>query len=102
MPKKPDQEGPIVNSLPLKSIVEHDGRLDILCCLSGGALTIAQIGARTGRGERYVGHHMEVLRSFHLVKPNGKTESGQALYVAKLKEHPPWVAKAVNDHQQAN
>lgn len=91
-----------MSSSSLKSIVEHDCRLDILCCLDGEQLTVAQISARTGRDERYLQHHMEILVSFHLVAKEGKADNGQAVYVDCLKEHPPWVAKAVNDHRLAS
>jgi len=57
-----------MNSLPLKSVVEHDVRLDILCCLNGKPLTVSLMSARTDRPERHVGHHIKVLDSFRLVE----------------------------------
>ena len=87
-----------MSSSPLKSVVDHDGRLDILCCLSDEALTIAQVCATTGRVERYVRHHLQILGSFGLVESEGEEDDGHALYVANLKGHPAWVAKMVKEH----
>lgn len=91
-----------MSSSPLKSVVEHDVRLDILCCLDGEPLTIPQVSARIGKDERHVAHHMTMLDSFDLVEQAGEAESGQPLYVARVKEHPAWVARAVNKHRLAD
>ena len=43
---------------------------------------------------------MKLLESFNLVGKEGDVESGQALYVARLNNHPEWVAEAVRDHRR--
>jgi hypothetical protein len=77
----------------------HELRLDILCCLDGDPLTAPQVSARIGKDEKYVAHHMMMLDSFDLVGQEGQTEDGQPLYAARLKEHPTWVTRTVNDHR---
>jgi len=91
-----------VRCSPLEGIVTHDFRLDILCCLDGEALTIPHVSAMLGKDERHVAHHMKMLDSFELVGQEGEVEEGQPLYVARLKEHPTWVVRAINDHRLAD
>jgi hypothetical protein len=43
-----------------------------------------------------------MLDSFDLVGQEGETEDGQPLYAARLKEHPTWVTRTVNDHRLDN
>jgi hypothetical protein len=84
---------------PLERIVTHNFRLDILCCLDGEPLTISKVSARIDKNERHVAHHMKMLDSFDLVGQEGETEAGQPLYVARIKEHPTWVMRAINKHR---
>lgn len=86
---------------PLERIVRHDFRLDILCCLDGEALTIPQLSARIGKNEKHVAHHMKMLDSFELVGQAGETEAEQKLYSARIREHPTWVVRAINEHRLA-
>lgn len=88
-------------SAPLEPIVKHDVRLDILCCLADGEpLTVSQVSARIGRNEKYVSHHMKLLESFSLARREESVGGGQVSYVARLDEHPEWVAEAVRDHRR--
>lgn len=89
-----------MSSSPLRSVVEHDARLDILSCLDGEPQTVLQVSDRIGRPEKHVTHHMTMLDSFDLVKGAGEAGNRLPLYVACLKEHPAWMARAVNDHRQ--
>lgn len=86
---------------PLERIVTHDFRLDILCCLDGVALTISQVSAKIGKKEKHVAHHVKLLDSFELVGQEGEAEGGQPLYAARIKEHPTWVVRAVNEYRLA-
>jgi DNA-binding transcriptional ArsR family regulator len=92
-----------VSSLPRRAVIEHDARLDILCCLAEGEpLAVEQVSGKAGMHPTRTAHHMRILEAFGLVGKKRKGRSGQTLYVARLEEHPPWVARAVNDHRQAD
>jgi Bacterial regulatory protein, arsR family len=85
---------------PLETIVKHNGRLDILCCLlNSEAQAIMQLSAQTGMSEAEVGHYIELLDLFDLVE---KTDDviGEPLYRATFENHPDWVRKAVERHRR--
>jgi hypothetical protein len=44
---------------------------------------------------------MRLLEAFCLVGKEGDAEGGQALYVARLDEHPDWVRATVESHRKA-
>jgi predicted transcriptional regulator len=83
-------------------VVEHDARLEILCCLHPTEpMGIAQVSSKTGMQPRCATHHLRILDSFGLVSGTEDVEGGQALYVTRLKQSPAWVTRAVNRHRQA-
>jgi DNA-binding transcriptional ArsR family regulator len=89
-------------SSPLESVVMHDLRLDILCCLVGSdPLTVAQLSSRVGKSPRSVGHHVKLLDSFGLIKKTGDQEGEEPVHAACLDEHPDWVSEAVRDHRRS-
>ena len=91
-----------MSSSPRRAVVEHDARLDILCCLAdGGPLAVEQVSGRTGMNPTQTRHHMQILDAFGLVGKSREEGVGPTLYVARLNENPPWVIRAVNDHRRA-
>lgn len=91
-----------MSSSPLKSVVEHDARLDMLDSLDRNPQTIRHLSEQTGRDERHVAHHMKMLVDFDLASETGdQGEDKQPLYVTDLKEQPAWVARAVNVRRRA-
>jgi DNA-binding transcriptional ArsR family regulator len=89
-----------VSPSPRRAVIEHDARLDILCCLAGGEpLALAQVSGRTGMHPTRATHHMRILDAFGLVGKRRDGECGQVLYVARLDEHPAWVAEAVEAYR---
>lgn len=95
------QPGEVVSPSALETIVRHDGRLDILCCiLDGGPLAVPQLSARTGSPARLVGHWVRLLDAFGLVEKLGDLGGEEPLYAATLDEHPDWVREAVEEHRR--
>jgi predicted transcriptional regulator len=91
-----------VSPSPLEAILEHEGRLDVLCCLiDGDSLAIAQLSARTGRPLKAVRHCIKVLEAFDLVEKMETVAGGETFYVANLDKHPDWVREAVEEHRRA-
>jgi hypothetical protein len=90
-----------MSSSPKRAVVEHDARLDILCCLAGEPLAVEQVSGRTGRGRTHTRHHMQILDAFGLVGTKGDVKGGQVVYVGRLDEQPAWVRKAVEAHRAA-
>lgn len=89
-----------IEEAPLKTIVRHDGRLDVLCCLvDGTTLAVAQLSAMTGMPTSAVFHHVDLLRSFDLVAEVGGVDGEDTLYAATLDDHPYWVRAAVEGHR---
>lgn len=89
-----------VKSSSLESLVRHDFRLDILCCLVQESLTATQICARTGKPQTAVVFHIKLLGMGGLVSKQG--DGVDALYTATLGDHPTWVAEAVIEHSQSD
>ena len=86
---------------PRRAVVEHDARLDILCCLDPDeSMAIAQVSTRTGIHPTLTKHHINILDAFSLVGKK-EEEGGQAFYVARLDEQPDWVREAVETHRSA-
>lgn len=91
-----------MSSSPRRAVVEHDARLDILCCLAdGGPLTIEQVSGRTGIDPTRTKHHAQILDAFGLVGKTQEDGIGPILYIARLQAHPPWVREAVAEHKRA-
>lgn len=88
-------------STALRSVVEHPLRLDILCRLDGRPLTVPQVSALVGIDARQGEHHAQLLDSFGLLEKAGDGEGGQTLYVARLKDQPAWITRAVNERRHA-
>jgi DNA-binding transcriptional ArsR family regulator len=91
-----------VSTSALEAIVEHEGRLDVLCCLIDGEwLTVPQLSARTGKSLKAVRHYVKLLKSIGLVERSGKHDGREPLYGASLDGHPDWVREAVEEHRRA-
>jgi hypothetical protein len=89
-----------VNSPHLETIVKHDGRLNLLCCLlDGGPLSVPQIAARIGESSQAVRYWANLLDSFNLVEKRDALGDGWPVYTATLDEHPEWVREAVRQHR---
>lgn len=100
-PGRPLQRSVAVSLSPLETIVRHEGRLDVLCCvLDGGPLAATQVSARIGKPARLVRHWLELLDAFDLVEALGALDSGDPFYVATLDDHPDWVRATVAEHHQ--
>jgi hypothetical protein len=89
-----------VSSAHLETIVEHDGRLNLLCCLlDGGPLSVPQIAGRIGESSQAVSYWAKLLDSFNLVEKRDAPDDGWPVYTATLDEHPDWVREAVRQHR---
>jgi regulatory ArsR family protein len=91
-----------IEEVPLKAIVRHDGRLDLLCCLVDGAsLAVAQMSAMTGMPANAVSHYLDLLRSFDLVAEvsGSDDDDDEPLYAATLEGQPDWVREAIEEHR---
>ena len=87
-------------SARLEFVVEHDGRLNLLCCLlDAGPLSTRQIAARIGESAQTVRYWIRLLGAFDLVEERGELEGGDPLYVAALDAGPNWVGDAVRRHR---
>jgi DNA-binding transcriptional ArsR family regulator len=83
-------------SPPPRGLIEHEGRLDILCCFEADEpLTAAAIGARTGESSEATTYHLKPLLSHGLVRRTGEQEDGEPLYESCLEDQPKWVREAV-------
>ena len=87
-----------MSSLPRRAVIEHDARLDILCCLKDGPLSVIQVSDRARQDPRITEHHIEILGTFGVVRKKDGG-NGQLLYVARLDEQPDWVREAVEAHR---
>ncbi len=89
-----------IEEAPLKAIVRHDGRLDVLCCLIDGApLAVPQLSAMTGLPTKAVSHFVDLLCSFDLVEKVGSAGGQEPLYTIALDGHPDWVRAAIEGHR---
>ncbi len=89
-----------VSSSRLETIVKHDGRLNLLCCLlDGGPLSVPQIAARIGESLQAVRYWIGLLDAFSLVEKHAGMSGGETLYSATLDRHPEWVREAVAQHR---
>jgi DNA-binding transcriptional ArsR family regulator len=86
-----------VNTLP-PGLINHVGRLDILCCLRDSEpLTIAAIAARIGKQPTAVSYLLSSLELYGIVRKTGEQDD-EPLYEARLDEQPAWVREAVEAH----
>ncbi|HEU4905137.1 MAG TPA: winged helix-turn-helix domain-containing protein [Solirubrobacterales bacterium] len=87
--------------MQLETVVHHDGRLNILCCLvDNGDQSIPQLAARTGDSQQAVHYWVRVLENFDLVKQVGEEgRQRRPVYSVSLDGHPQWVREAVEDHR---
>jgi len=84
----------------LRLIVEHDGRLNLLCCLlDAGPLSLTQLAARIGSSSQAVGYWAALLDSSDLIATCDALDDGTAVYEATLADHPEWVREAVRRHR---
>jgi predicted transcriptional regulator len=89
-----------MSSLRLEIVVHHDGRLNVLCCLlDNGPLSIRQLAARTGDSAQAIHYWVRLLEAFALIRHEGESGGGEALYVASLDGQPEWVLEAVRNHR---
>lgn len=85
---------------PLRAIVEHEGRLDVMCCLENeGPLGTEQLAAKTGRPRRAIGRYLRLLGTLELVN-RVKADGGATVYELTLDDHPDWVREAVENHRR--
>src|SRR6187551_1177667 len=62
----------VISPPPLERIVEHEGRLEILCHLiDNGPLTMAQLSVRTDTPLTAIRYHVTLLSSVRLTKKTG-------------------------------
>ena len=88
---------------PRPGVVQHDARLDILCCLDADEpMDVAQVSGRTGIETRRAEHHMRILEAFGLVGAEQNGTGGRVLYVLRLDRQPEWVSEAVESHRSAD
>jgi hypothetical protein len=93
-------EAGAVSSWRLETIVRHDGRLNLLCCLlDGGPLSVPQMAARVGESPQAVRYWVGLLDAFSLVEQHAGLSGGEPRYVAALDGHPEWVQEAVAQHR---
>lgn len=86
---------------PPRGLIEHDGRLDSLCCLDDdGPLTVTAISARIGIPITAVTYYLGSLDSYDVVRKTGEKEGGEPLYESRLDHQPEWVRRAVEDHRR--
>lgn len=86
---------------PPRGLIEHDGRLDALCCLDDdGPLTATAISARIGLSITAVTYYLGSLDSHDVARKTGEQEGGESLYESRLDEQPEWVRKAVEAHRR--
>lgn len=91
-----------MSSRAVRSVVEHPVRLDLLDRLDRQPQTVARMSRRIGREERAVEYHLRQLEAFGLAAKAGDDEGdGRPLYAANLRDHPVWVARAVNVRRRA-
>ncbi len=89
-----------MNPTDLEPIINHDGRLDVLCCLiDGERLTVSQLSARTGKSLAAVKQYVKLLESFDLVEKAPTVAGTEQLYGIDLQGHPDWVRTAIQDHR---
>jgi DNA-binding transcriptional ArsR family regulator len=95
-----DEEEKEVSSPPL-GLIEHDGRLDILCCFEGDEpLTPTALSARTGGSPLATSYHLESLLSHGVVRRTGEQQDGESRYESRLGDQPEWVQTAVAAHRR--
>lgn len=84
---------------PLKAIVRHDGRLDVLCCLLDGVpLAVGHLSAMTAMPPDAIRYYVGLLRRFGLVA-EVHSDGEEPLYVLTLDGHPDWVQEAIEEHR---
>lgn len=84
----------------LETIVKHDGRLGLLCCLlDGGPQSGSQLAVGTGESLRAVRYWLGLLESFSLVEKLDGLGGGEPMYVVTLDEQPDWVREVVEEHR---
>jgi len=89
-----------VSSPRLETVVNHDGRLNLLCCLlDAGPLSVPQLAARAGESPQAVRYWVSLLDLFDLVEMRGVLDDGEPLYSVTLDDHPEWVREAVRQHR---
>ncbi len=85
---------------PLEQIVEHDGRLNLLACLSrNGPMSVPQLAAQIGESVPAVRYWVRLLDSRGLVKALVEGAEEEPSYVLTLDEHPDWVREAIALHR---
>jgi predicted transcriptional regulator len=91
-----------MSSSRLETIVMHDGRLNVLCCLlDGGPLSVPRLSARIGESSRTVRYWVSLLDSFGLVQTLGDLDGGEPLYAVTVDDHPDWVRETIEAHRAA-
>jgi DNA-binding transcriptional ArsR family regulator len=84
---------------PPRAIIEHEGRLDLLCCLvSEGPLTVIELSARTRMSKLAVGYLLLPLEEYGIIAQTGGRVEQEPVYEARLDDQPAWVREAVEAH----
>lgn len=80
--------------------MEHEGRLDVMCCLEDeGPLGVEQLATRTGRPRVAIGRYLRLLGTLELVSRT-LVKGGATVYELTLDDHPDWVREAVENHRR--
>lgn len=88
-----------MSSLSLERRISHGFRLDILCCLVDGTLSLTALSNRLEKPLTTVAYHLRVLEDRDVVEKIDGMEDEDPVYAARLDRHPPWVAEAVANHK---
>jgi DNA-binding transcriptional ArsR family regulator len=82
----------------LERLLNHDFRLDLLCCLADEPLSVPALCARVSQPPSAVRYHLRLLEGLEVVGRLGDDNS--ATYAPTLDKHPPWVTEAIEGHKQ--
>ena len=84
---------------PPRAIIEHEGRLDLICCLvDKGPLTVPGMSAETGKAPLAVAFLLEQLELYRVVWQTGDRVGREPLYEERLRDHPAWMRRLVEKH----
>lgn len=77
-----------VSSFP-SGLIEHDSRLDILCCFEDDKpLIVTAFSARTGESPEATPYHLKPLLSHGVGRKTGEQDDGEPLYESRLGDQP--------------
>jgi hypothetical protein len=86
-------------SHPPRGVLEHEGRLDLLCLLRAeGPLTVDGLSGKSGKSPTAVAYLLDPLDQFELIRETGEWIGEEPLYEIRLDDQPAWVRAAVEEH----